>query len=90
MNSLKCAAVVSNNISVCNARIIDHSMLCYVELCRVMATGVLTVEAHVPFHVSLCGICDDQVVLEQEFKLFIRPLSVLFCQCCIVFGSLVQ
>jgi hypothetical protein len=90
MNSSKCAAVVSNNISIRNARTVRHSMLCYVQLCRVMAIGVSTTEAHVPFHVSLCGICGDQVALEQVFNLFSLPLSVLFCQCCIVVGSPVQ
>jgi hypothetical protein len=90
MNSSKCAAVVSDNISVRNARTVRHSMLCYVQLCRVMAIGVSTAEAHVPFHVSPCGICDVRVALEQVFNLFTFSLSVLFCQFCIVIGLPVQ
>ena len=72
-------AVVSNNISIRNARTVRRSMLCYVQLCRVMATGVST-EAHVPYHVSPCGICDDRMALEQEFVWALQPSPVTVIQ----------
>jgi hypothetical protein len=61
---MKCAAIVSYNISIQNAWTLHYSILCYMQLCRVMATGVSTAEAHVSIRVSPCEICDDQVALE--------------------------
>lgn len=41
-----------------------------------IVTGVSTAEAHVPFHVSPCGICDDRMALEQEFVEALQPSPV--------------